>query len=148
MASGMTAAKRFVVRTSLVTGSTLALVMGAQALVTVDVQNAPVVQSSTTQIADTISTTTSVAAPTAAQTIIHAAPNIVILRHPSQANTLTANNTVQQAAPNNVVQLPRPVAVQPPAPIIVQSQPQVVAQASGPSNNQPAPSVPTTRSTR
>lgn len=38
MASGMTPAKRFAIRASLVSGSTVALIVGAQTLITVDVQ--------------------------------------------------------------------------------------------------------------
>ena len=38
MSSGLTPAKRLAVRASLVTGSTVALIVGAQTLITVDVQ--------------------------------------------------------------------------------------------------------------
>src|SRR5258707_9247794 len=38
MSSGLTPAKRFAIRASLVTGSTVALIVGAQTLITVDVQ--------------------------------------------------------------------------------------------------------------
>jgi len=38
MASGMTPAKRFAIRASLVSGSTVAVIVGAQTLITVDVQ--------------------------------------------------------------------------------------------------------------
>ena len=39
MASGMTPAKRFVIRAALISGSTVALVVGAQTLIAVDVQS-------------------------------------------------------------------------------------------------------------
>ena len=39
MAPGMTPAKRFVIRTALISGSTVALVVGAQTLIAVDVQS-------------------------------------------------------------------------------------------------------------
>ncbi len=48
MASGMTPAKRFAIRASLVSGSTVALIVGAQTLITVDVQAGRMTQDGST----------------------------------------------------------------------------------------------------
>jgi len=63
MASGMTPAKRFIVRTALVAGSTIATVMGAQSLILLDStsSNAAVASSAVSMVntttADSINTT-------------------------------------------------------------------------------------------
>ena len=134
MASGITPARRLFVRTSLVTGSTLALVVGAQSLITLDLHNS------------TFDNSTSVVAAAASSvpdqsSIISAAPSIVILRHPSVQTAPASSvnpeaNPGQQAAPMANAPL-----IQPPAPIVVQPQAPVIVQA-------PAPSMPVTHSTR
>lgn len=143
MASGITPTKRFVVRTSLVTGSTLALIVGAQALVSVDLQNKSAEQSATTQIAEssTVLQTQPLMPPT--QAVISAAPNIVILRHPSEAKPITSNNSNQPPIHARPVQPAPSALIQPPQPVVVPAQGPVVIQGSAPS----AP-APTTRSTR
>ena len=58
MASGMTPAKRFAVRTSLVAGSTLAVVLGAQSLILLDTASSNPLASSATSIVNTSTSTT------------------------------------------------------------------------------------------
>src|SRR5712675_110385 len=58
MASGMTPAKRFAVRTSLVAGSTLAVVLGAQSLVLLDTSSSNPVASNAASIVNPTTSTT------------------------------------------------------------------------------------------
>ncbi len=134
MASAITPARRLLVRTSLVTGSTLALVVGAQSLITLDLHNSTIDKSA--------SAVAAAASSVADQsTIISAAPSIIILRHSSIQTTPAASinpqgNPTQQAAP--AANAP---AIQPPAPVAVQPQAPVIVQA-------PSQFIPMTRSTR
>ena len=123
----MTSTKRFAVRTALVTSTTLATILGAQALASLDetarAQPAP----------------PPVVAP--AETTA-AAPNIVILRHASAPELSFKTQAPAQPSSSNTVavqiQPPNPVQVAPPQPVVQQQ-----AAAA-----QPAPSAPVTRSSR
>lgn len=142
MASNMTSAKKFIVRTSLVTGSTLAVIVGAQTLIGVDLQkSAATPQPQIDQIAQSPTTTTQLpAAAIPNQTIVNAAPNVVILRRPSQSGI-----TAQSSNSGAVVQRQTiaPVSIQPPSPVAIPQQ-QTIVQSPGSSSG----FVPTTRSTR
>ncbi len=141
MATGMTTGKKLIVRTSLFTGSTLAVIVGAQTLVGVDLQKAAAtLQPQNNQIAES---STTVQLPTenviSTQTIISTAPNIVVLRHPSQASTSSSSAPVIQH------QTAAPISIQPPNPVAVPQQ-TIIQQAPG--QSQSSVFVPTTRSTR
>jgi hypothetical protein len=137
MASGMTPTKKLIVRTTLVTGSTLAVILGAQALVSQDLQKNTANALPTAPLVEMADQPTQQIVPT--QTVISAAPNIVILRHPSQAVTPTLNNTsLQPANPAPVRHQSASAAIQPPAPVVVQVQPQTIIQSSGSSAPMPA----------
>jgi hypothetical protein len=119
----MTPPKRFAVRSALVTGTTLATIIGAQALASYDAASfsktpPAVIQP---QFAGSIQSYTEVPA---------VAPNIVILRH--------AGQTTQQGSPSIVN--PQVAVIQPPNPVQV-AAPQPVPQ-------QIAPVVAQTRSSR
>jgi hypothetical protein len=137
MSSGMTPLKRFVVRTTLVVGSTVATIIGAETLATVDVK------STATPLA--IPPTTIPIQPTAVSAkaaVVNAAPTIVIIRHAPVQQTQGAQSPV--TANTTVVQPPQPVAVQP--------RPQIIVQAAAPSQPQASvvqlPPQPMTQSTR
>ncbi|HYO89127.1 MAG TPA: hypothetical protein VER79_10785 [Candidatus Limnocylindrales bacterium] len=133
MASGMTQSKRFAVRLSLVTSSTVAMIIGAQSLATLDQVNAAPADNNTTAITQIV-------------TIAQAAPSITILRH--AGTTVQAAPSVsisprsssgQPAAQMAAQPAVRPQSVmQPPVPVVVP------AAASAPQ----IPSVPTTQSSR
>ncbi|MFN8376450.1 MAG: hypothetical protein U0694_26710 [Anaerolineae bacterium] len=97
----MTPAKRFLVRTSLITGSTMATILGAQSLAVLDLN---------TMQADTVEVQ-----PADTTTVSSAAPGLIIIRH-------SADDTVKSASnlSNTVVTAPNPVVVRPPDPVIVQ----------------------------
>lgn len=135
MASGMTPAKRFLVRTALITGTTLSVVVGAQTLATLDLQRTTTPD---TNPSGELTVNTNVANPAG---IIKAAPSLVIVRHPPQvAAAPTQPNRPKPAG--IVAQPPAPVAIQAPPPVVVQPQQSSSAPASAPS----AP--PATHSTR
>ncbi len=135
----LTSTKRFAVRLSLVTGSTLATIIGAQNLAAIDHQTTatpdPTITSLQLQPGLTIAPSSFSGDPSS---VAHAAPAITILRRPGQPGASTNSNVS--------IQPPAPVQIAAPAPVIVQapSSP-VVVQAPG----APAPAPrPATRSSR
>jgi len=116
MTAKMTSTKRFVVRTALVTSTTLATILGAQALASTD--GAGLIQPTAgapTEVA--------VAATSGSAQVVSAAPDIVILRRagdqPASAQTTTppvVNHTIAQSPQ---VTLPNPVQVVPQQQIII-----------------------------
>jgi hypothetical protein len=135
MASGLTPLKRFIIRSTLVVGSTVATIVGAETLATLDVKQAPLPTSLSASPSSPVSAVSIVRPP-----IVGAPPTIVIIRHPPVEKAPTVPNVV----------VPKPSVIQAPAPIIVQ-QPQIVVQAPGGSQPQAVPQVPsqpTTQSTR
>jgi hypothetical protein len=131
MASGMTPTKRFAVRLSLVTSSTVAMIIGAQSLATLDAVNAAPTDSANTAVVQTTS-------------IVQAAPSITILRHaattaqaaPSVSISPRSNGGQSAAQPPAQLAAPARSVMQPPVPVVV----------SGSSMSMP--SVPVTRSSR
>lgn len=122
MANPMTSTKRFSVRLALVTSSTVAMIVGAQTLATLDVVNAAPASVDTTQ-----NTTTQATVP-------QAAPQITILRHAAPALTFQARTgTTTTTAPAQVAARP---TMQPPVAVVV------------PQSSQMSMSIPTTRSSR
>lgn len=154
--------KRMLVRTSLVAGSTVATLIGAQTLITVDQQN-PALNTSTTQIEVQLQSTSipQQAQPTATLivralpiiNIVHVAPSISIVRQPGQVNNQAAQTIAAQPTgvpAQAVIQPPSPVVIAPPAPIIVQQQSsgsQASGSSSGGGGQQQAP-PPRTQSSR
>ncbi len=105
MASGMSSTKRFLVRLSLVTGSTMATIIGAQSLAMLD--TAKGVQTAQQQDAAAVQNTNT------RSTFVQAAPpTITILRHSS--NGIVSRESVQAA-----VQPPQAVTIAPPSPVVV-----------------------------
>lgn len=131
MASGMTPTKRFAVRLSLVTSSTVALIIGAQSLATLDAVNAAPTDSANTAVVPTMS-------------IVQAAPSITILRHaattaqaaPSVSISPRASSGQSAAQPPAQLAAPARSVMQPPVPVVI----------SGSSMSMP--SIPVTRSSR
>ncbi len=163
MATGMTSTRRFIVRLSLVTGSTLATIIGAQSLASFDGQAlvtggtaeaaSPVQAFIPEAAAPELQPTQNINVPEASSGqfaadqsgIVHAPPAITILRHPGQATTTAASSSAAVQ-----IQPPSPVEVAPPPPVVVQAPAQVVVQPSAPAAA-PAPVVqpqPRTRSSR
>lgn len=153
MSAKMTPTKRFIVRTALVTSTTLATIMGAQALASIDAAafsepTPPATELATQPLAILTAPTTT--HTTTTENVTASAPNLVILRHgglqaPSNTNLRASSaspvSTSQQITPPNAVQ------VAPPAPVAQQSAP--VVQPPAPSIQPPAQvSVPSTRSSR
>jgi hypothetical protein len=154
--------KRFAVRLSLVTGSTLATVIGAQSLASVNkpltatpdpvlpAAVAPQLQSTGTvapalEVRDDAQQVAIPAAATAAP--VHAAPVITVLRHAGQTSAVVPNAQTQSAAPSNVtIKPPSPVQLAAPAPVIVQAPGETIYVPAA--SAAPAPSQPTTRSSR
>ena len=135
----LTSTKRFAVRLSLVTGSTLATIIGAQSLAAIDKQTtaAPDPTITSPQLQPSLTTAPSTFSGDASSAV-HAAPAITILRRPGQPGANTTSNVN--------IQPPAPVQITAPDPVIVQapSSP-VVVQAPG----APAPAPrPATRSSR
>jgi hypothetical protein len=134
MTSGMTPLKRFVIRATLVVGSTVATIVGAESLATLDVREspAPTVPPANTSVPVVATSAKAGSAP----------PSLIIVRHPA----------VTAARPAQIVKVPRPSLVQPPQPIVVQQPAQVTVQSSGGGQPQAAapqpPAQPATKSTR
>ena len=96
MATGMTPAKRFAVRTSLVAGSTLAVVLGAQSLILLDTTSTNTVAISADSI---VNTTVSTTADTVGSTV--ATSTVSTIR---QATDDTSANVVAVVPTAQVVQ--------------------------------------------
>ncbi len=166
-AAKLNATKRFAVRMSLVTGSTLATIIGAQSLAMLDEQafsalitpEAAQVEQATSNVTLADSFTLQNSVPTAANAAVTseatatanpvpAAPSIVILRRPGQIAPVTVQPTAApaQAVQSAPVQIapPAPVQIAPPAPVVVQqaAPAPVVAQQAAPA---PAPVTRTSR---
>lgn len=149
----LTSTKRFAVRISLVTGSTLAVIIGAQSLASLDDKVAsisepdavaPVVidpsllQPGTSPVDNRLLQPPS---DQAATDTVHVPPVITIMRHPGQSSGTTS---VQGSAS---IKPPDPIQLTAPQPIVVQAPGQVI-QVAGPAPAVSEPSVPTTRSSR
>ncbi|MBI1276658.1 MAG: hypothetical protein GC179_00885 [Anaerolineaceae bacterium] len=132
MTSGMTPLKRFAVRATLVVGSTMATIVGAETLATLDIKPTSILPANP---ADTAVITPAIEST---KTVISSAPTIVIIRHSP------VNNPVPKVTNST------PINIQPPRPItIVQPPPVVIVQSSSPAQVQSqAPSQPSTQSSR
>ncbi|HEX3053804.1 MAG TPA: hypothetical protein VHP83_24305 [Aggregatilineaceae bacterium] len=111
MAAGLNSTKRFLVRLSLITSSTIATIVGAQSLAVMDRPAVP--QQNLVVSNDT--------------TVPQAPPSIVILRHPGQTALNSAQSVTQSGA---VVQPPQPITIAPPSPVIVSAPVQAVTRSS------------------
>ncbi|MBL8145964.1 MAG: hypothetical protein JNL34_06235 [Anaerolineae bacterium] len=120
MASGMTSNKRFAVRLSLVTTSTLALIMGAQSLATLDTVNAAAAATEHSAGA----TVTNTAASTTETVIANAAPQITILRHAAPSITIQAHDSTASTTATKSSTAAAPATMQPPVPVVVSSSSQ------------------------
>lgn len=146
----LTPTKRYAVRLSLITGSTLATIIGAQSLAALSQKTTAASNSALPAVVDPQQAPSDVTllkggatVPATPGGIAHAAPTIKIVRRPG------TTGTTSQSAPaeTTVIKPPSPVELSAPAPVIVQvpSAP-VYAQAAAPA---PAPAPqPVTRSSR
>lgn len=127
--------RKLMVRTALVTGATVASLMGAQSLALMDkaaLAAAEFTPSPEVAAASPILNETPIAAKTAPNiTIQRAAPSVIILRHPGQPAPSTGKTSARPAPKNTVIQPPVPAQISAHDPVIV---------------SQPAPAV--TRSSR
>lgn len=131
MTSVLNPQKRFAVRLALVTGSTLATLIGAQGLISMDAQ-VQAAEQALTMFAGKNPNNSSVVIPLgsadSSTTAIQIAPNIIILRHPGQTNL--ANGTASNTLPG--IRPPTPQELSAPAPIVVPGQSQIFTQPSAP----------------
>lgn len=111
MAAGLNSTKRFLVRLSLITSSTIATIVGAQSLAVMDRPSVP-------QQNMVVSN---------GPTVPQAPPSIVILRHPGQ---IALNDTQSAAQLGVVVQPPQAITIAPPSPVIVSAPVQAVTRSS------------------
>ncbi|MCB9437645.1 MAG: hypothetical protein H6673_11770 [Anaerolineales bacterium] len=134
--SGMTATKRFIIRTSLITGSTLATIFGAQSLAALDTHLFATNANANTTAPMALPQSVTVAAPSPTSAPRQAEPSIVILRRQGQSSSSTTTQAASgSSAPVVSIQPPAPMQVQAPAPVIVQQQgAPVVVQAPAPSS--------------
>ena len=154
MAHGMTSTKRFVVRTAMVTGTTLATIFGSQSLAAFDQANS--VASAEPFNSDLNNTALVIPAGSTSVDALAVAPSIVFLRHesetsvdiPAVAPRITilrheGETTVAAPAPASAPAqtVPQQTQITPPNPVqVVPAQPSV--QSVG------APQVPSTQSSR
>ena len=104
MASGMTPAKRFAVRTALVAGSTLAMVIGAQSLILLDTTSGSAVVSNAASVVNTsVGSTDTVSLTVATSTVstIRQANSDT-----STTNVIAVVPTTQVVQPTSVPSLP------------------------------------------
>ena len=161
----LTTTKRFAVRLSLVTGSTLATVIGAQSLASLNkpltATPDPVLPAAVEpqlQSAETVAPALEVRddaqqvlIPASATAVpVHAAPVITVLRHAGQPSAAVQSGQAQPYAPSNVaIKPPDPVQLAAPAPVIVQAPGETIyVPAAASAAPAPAPQQPTTRSSR
>lgn len=166
MAAGMNATRRFLIRLSLVTGSTVATIVGAQSLASLEViptAEALDLPGGETVVVDPVQALIPTTSPDAALLAtdssvsgeaVHAAPSITILRHPGQTGSSGPSNENMALASQNI-RPPSPQQLAAPNPIVVQGAPEVIVQP-GQVINVPqaaaaapiAPPPPQTRSSR
>lgn len=120
-------ARKLLVRTALVTSTTIATIVGAQNLAMLDASQFLATQTPAIEnvaVLSPIETTTPVAVIQTAPeiTILQAAPRIIILRQPGRVSTalpvtgsINTNNAIQPPIPARIV-APNPVIVQQPVP--------------------------------
>ena len=110
-------ARKLLVRTALVTSTTIATLVGAQNFAMLDART---FQLTGTPLTDHNSTQTSVSITQSAPqiTIFHAAPGITVLRQSGQVNTTVAVQPVRTNT--NTIQPPIPAQISAPQPIIIQ----------------------------
>lgn len=147
--------KRMLVRSSLVAGSTVATLIGAQTLITIDQQNPALNNSAASSPAEsTAAPTVQVVQPTATVVvhaapviqIVHVAPSISVVRQTGQSTRSSQAVAAQPTAvPQAVIQPPVPVQLAAPAPVIVQ---QSSGSGSGSSSNTMSMPAPRTHSSR
>jgi hypothetical protein len=119
-------ARKLLVRTALVTSSTIATLIGAQDLALLDRRQIEQALTPTTEPTIPVAPATSIPA---AIEITHAAPSVTILRRPGQTGPVQPPPA--QAA---LIQPPAPVQLAPPDPVIVQGEappPIIIQQPSG-----------------
>ncbi len=122
--------KKLLVRVALVSGSTVATLVGAQTVATID-QNALSNSSVPAALpAETLPPLTATPVPTVE--IAHQAPSIVILRQPSALTNVQPVNSAPPNPPSNnpVILPPNPQEISAPAPVIVQQQAPAVSRSS------------------
>ncbi|RMG79378.1 MAG: hypothetical protein D6712_19770 [Chloroflexi bacterium] len=156
--------RKLLIRTALVTGSTVATLFGAQNLAVLDQNTFGNFEDNATDAATTIQlpeatqavdsavlpdaatgeNSTANIMPTPTQ-VLRTSPNIVVLRQPGQPQVVQNNQGTGQtnsAAPvqvNTSIQPPAPVVQAPPAPQVVQAPAPVVVQQQAVPAPQPAP---------
>ncbi len=127
----MTSTRKFAVRLSLVTGSTLAAIIGAQSLAALDNQAAASPNTDVAAMANLLLADNAQHLPLLASTAtndpsvatVYAAPNITILRHPGQsAMTNTSSNNQTASTTASAIQPPSAVQIAPPSAVTVQTQ--------------------------
>lgn len=144
MATNMNRPKRMLVRVTLVTGTTVATLIGAQTLALMDRQSLlgtnNAANSNTPQptLNSPLMPTTMSVSPTIE--IQHVAPSITILRQPGQV-------VAQPASPQSSGNMPAQAAIQPPSPVQINAPAPIVVQQGSPVVIQ-QPSTATTQSTR
>jgi hypothetical protein len=171
MASGLNSQKRFALRFTLITGSTLSAIIGAQSLISLENQDtlsevfltpaadieavSPVLatqegaQQSALLLVGTPLTSQSVEEQVEPTPITaRAAPSITVLRHsgqlPAASAPVSAAAPASVAAPASqpvVIQPPSPMELAPPAPVIVQGPAPVIVQQAPGASSVSAPSV-------
>jgi hypothetical protein len=127
--------RKLLVRTALVTSSTIATLVGAQNLALLDVRQIALVPELPAEATDIPIVEAVPTGPPATPTIeiAHAAPSITILRRAGQSGSIQSA-AIQPSA----IQPPNPVQVAPPQPVVVQGEappPIIVQQASAPSSS-------------
>ena len=120
--AGIDRSKRIIVRTALITGSTIATVIGAQSLAILDQVQLGAASGADATVASADQTQTSTSS-----VVTNAAPNIVILRHPGETSSSTQTTTAQGSS-GPVIRPPSPVEVTAPTITQQQSSPAVVTQ--------------------
>jgi hypothetical protein len=126
-------ARKLLIRTALVTGTTVATLFGAQTLAVMDTEVLTEVLTPTASEIMLDSESDSI--PQSESFVIQrAAPSVTILRRAGTVRTVDGQNAASQANTSGMVILPpSPITLADPAPIIVQQAgSQVVSAASGP----------------
>lgn len=126
-------ARKLLVRSALVTGSTIATLVGAQNLAMIDMRQFELTNTQTATpeaivvvplqvVATSLPALTETEQPTVEVTIARSAPSITILRQSGDVNTLSSNSTSNTESTGQVV-------IQPPVASLMATQPPVVVQS-------------------
>jgi len=111
-------ARKLLVRTALVTSTTIATIVGAQNLAMLDASQFLATETPVAETPNVTDASVEIVRATPEITILQAAPSIIILRQSGEVST--ALSMTSSTNTNNIIQPPIPAQIAAPDPVIIQ----------------------------